>query len=281
MFCATRLNRAVREALEHNDELPFASAVTQEDEEKGSAEPRDAASTLRALAEAEAAAPPAECLYSTLADDIFFVFEGTLCRALDTKDVFAACALINHIAAAIKTPIFAKLKENLEASKRFYAHFVQASSSLLSEAQALSAVVQNEETSAPGFFFRKKSCFRRSSRRRLSSPSSSKTVLFLASCVRLSLGCLPLCLLPLRQLATARALLWVRRSQRPRTAGPCQSTTWQRAWLLSRVSRRAFRDNFKGRSADNSKTHPPRRCKAAKGGETTEASSRRPPLLSV
>ncbi|CDJ44298.1 hypothetical protein, conserved, partial [Eimeria tenella] len=128
---------AVREALEVQDELPFAAAAAAEaaaaaarrpPESPGG--PAEAAAEeqqrIAALKKAEEeAAASGECLYSTMMEDLFFVLQASVSRALRSGDSLALCALVNHVAAALRCEVLAALRQCLESSKGPYVFFVQ------------------------------------------------------------------------------------------------------------------------------------------------------------
>ncbi|OEH76168.1 hypothetical protein cyc_02721 [Cyclospora cayetanensis] len=126
---------AVGEALEVQDELPFAAAARSVSENSlGLSLPVSSSEApavsqeelLASLRQAEEeAVDGGECFYSTMTEDLFFVFQASVSRALRSGDSLALCALLNHVAAALRCEVLTALRSCLEASKAPYAHYVQ------------------------------------------------------------------------------------------------------------------------------------------------------------
>ncbi|EUD68476.1 hypothetical protein C922_00872 [Plasmodium inui San Antonio 1] len=61
---------------------------------------------------------------STLLDDAFFIFQKSVCRSINMKDINTMCVLVNHIILFIGSTLKRYLSENLKTSKSIYAAFI-------------------------------------------------------------------------------------------------------------------------------------------------------------
>ncbi|CEM07052.1 unnamed protein product [Vitrella brassicaformis CCMP3155] len=60
---------------------------------------------------------------STFVDDVFFILRKCITRGISSGDVFAVCAVVNHVTATLSTDVKAVLQENLQESKRLYQQY--------------------------------------------------------------------------------------------------------------------------------------------------------------
>ncbi|KAF8822811.1 hypothetical protein IE077_002535 [Cardiosporidium cionae] len=67
---------------------------------------------------------------STMVEDLFFIFEGSIFRAIRSGDVYAACAVVNHVISFLSLEVRNYLESKAKRSKEYYADYVQKLSSL-------------------------------------------------------------------------------------------------------------------------------------------------------
>ncbi|CBZ54493.1 conserved hypothetical protein [Neospora caninum Liverpool] len=92
-----------------------------------------------------------ECFYSTVVDDVFFILNKSVLRAIGSLDVLAVCAVVNNVCSVLSSEVKAKLRGNLEESKTYYANYIRLEPHALrySLAESLREVFERQEGPPP------------------------------------------------------------------------------------------------------------------------------------
>eukprot|EP00919_Chromeraceae_sp_WS-2016_P018242 GHVR01043356.1.p1 GENE.GHVR01043356.1~~GHVR01043356.1.p1 ORF type:complete len:198 (+),score=44.51 GHVR01043356.1:168-761(+) len=86
---------------------------------------------------------------STLVDDLFFIMQSTIRRAMTSAEVVVVCVVVNHVCATLSQIVRERLTFNLSESRRLYQPYIQDPSHLRNFV-TLDAVPESHRPTAQG-----------------------------------------------------------------------------------------------------------------------------------
>ncbi|KFH13703.1 COG4 transport protein [Toxoplasma gondii VAND] len=122
---------SIDQALNVVDEVPLQSAWEVEQSRGsvsgflGGSGDAQYAPWLGSSSEPEKEDEDDERLYSTVVDDVFFILNNSVLRAIGSLDVLAVCAVVNNVCSVLSSEVKMKLRKNLEESKTYYANYIR------------------------------------------------------------------------------------------------------------------------------------------------------------
>ncbi|EPR61924.1 hypothetical protein TGGT1_212150 [Toxoplasma gondii GT1] len=148
---------SIDQALNVVDEVPLQSAWEVEQSRGsvsgflGGSGDAQYAPWLGSSSEPEKEDEDDERLYSTVVDDVFFILNNSVLRAIGSLDVLAVCAVVNNVCSVLSSEVKMKLRKNLEESKTYYANYIRQESHALcySLAESLRDVFERQEGPPP------------------------------------------------------------------------------------------------------------------------------------
>ncbi|KEP67268.1 UNVERIFIED_CONTAM: hypothetical protein HHA_212150 [Hammondia hammondi] len=148
---------SIDQALNVVDEVPLQSAWEVEQARGsvsgffGGSGDEQFAPWLGSSSEPEKEDEDDERLYSTVVDDVFFILNNSVLRAIGSLDVLAVCAVVNNVCSVLSSEVKMKLRRNLEESKTYYANYIRQESHALcySLAESLRDVFERQEGPPP------------------------------------------------------------------------------------------------------------------------------------